>query len=278
MSANLETSVDTLFEALPSEPTSEGENPSQSQETQTPEPSEAPAKDEAPGDGKAESDSQVFTVKIGDQEVEFSTSNKEIDIDHLKTGIMMKDAFYKKTEEISNERKAFQAKGQELDQKLQEVSSVLEFKIAQAEQLREEDPQAYYEKIAEIDKVKEQYQKFSKERTEELVKNQELIIKEEREKWTQIIPEWLDNKVLTEETQAISQLLVDTGFDPNEVQRIYDSRLVSLFRKAMLYEKAKTQPLQPTSKPQKNVKSQSTTASEPQEKEKSIEEIFYGAS
>ena len=55
-------------------------------------------------------------------------------------------------------------------------------------------------------------------------------------KYTQVIPEWLDESVKAEDTSKMVKFLDKAGFSSEEIGSIYDSRIMSIVRKATLFD------------------------------------------
>lgn len=253
-------------------------NPETTVET-APEPGLKPAEVTEPDEGSPEPRS--FKAKLDGKEIEFSVSDPEVDIEALKGELMMKHTFYKKTEELANERKAFEEKASQADSYLNELRSQLDYQIEQFDtpemlELKQEDPSLYWEKYGEIKSKHDKYQSFLEKRQAELQKAQQEIVKKEISNWTNVIPEWLDEDVKKKETGEMYTMLSNEGFEPEMIGNIYDSRLIKIIRKAMLYDKASSKAIQSTKEAPKHVKSNSTATSKPKP-EPTLESIFYGS-
>ena len=111
-----------------------------------------------------------------------------------------------------------------------------------------------------------------------LINQQREIAQQELSKLPEMIPEWLDDKVKTEEAGKIANMMRSSyGFSDEEIGSIYDSRAISILRKAALYDEIQNTSLENNRKQKapKHSKSNSTAESKKVE-EPSIESIFYG--
>lgn len=287
MLANPETGVDTTatFSALneatepPAEQTAESTETTENLETTSETPTLGITK---PTDETGSQDNQElksFTIKRNGEEIELFTRG-ELD-EALPSELMMTSTFYKKTEELANDRKALEAKTSELDKTLADMRNHLDFEISQLEskemlELKENDPGEYWERYGALQDKVNSFKKFSDQRQGELQAQQQEIMKKEISNWPTAIPEWQNEDVMKEETGGIYSMLSKEGFTDEQISNIYDSKIVKLMRKAMLYDKAAAKVIEPKPKtPQKHVKSNSIAESKPKE-EKTLEEVFYG--
>lgn len=282
--------VDTLgtFSALepatetppeqPVESTEETENPETTVET-APEPGLRPSDAEEPvTDSNPEP--KKFKAKLDGKEIEFLVNDPDIDVEQLPSSLMMSHTFYKKTEELANDRKAFEEKAKEVDSQLEELRNQLDYGISQLEskemqELKEDDPAAYWEKYGEIQSKHDKFKAFTEKRKQELQKEHNDLVQNEIKNWEVTIPEWQNPDVKKKEAGELYQYLVDDGFPPEMVGSIYDSKLMKHLRNSMLYEKASSKAIQSTKQPQKRVASNSTATTKAKE-EIPIEQLFYG--
>lgn len=223
--------------------------------------------EESPVQEEGESD-PVYTVKVNGEE-------REVTLDELRKGYMMESDYRKKTTEVSESRKAIEAKVADLSSKLEEVENVLkldfnELNSPEFAELKEYDPTSYYEKKEKLEKR----QKRLKELKGELEKDQQTKklqkIEQEKELLFQRVPEWLDDTVLKTEAEMVNKLWSDVGFTQEDLERYSDHRLVAISRKAALYDKlmsAKPETKKVTPKP-KQVAPGSTKTAEQRNTEK----------
>lgn len=165
--------------------------------------------------------------------------------------------YTRKTQEIADNRKKVQSEseaaaqerryyrdglqilGQQLKQAVEGISD------EELKKLEESDPvqwaranetrrqgrerlQAIQQELARVNHTEQQ--RIAKERQEFLERN--------RQKLPELIPEWRDQTKATSEKRELGEYLVKSaGFSPEEVQEAADARMVSMARKAMLYDR-----------------------------------------
>lgn len=114
--------------------------------------------------------------------------------------------------------------------------------------LRTENPEqfaneyaAYEATQARLKQVRAAISKQQEEAVEEAKAAHAARLVEERNKLTEAIPDWADEKVFDEALDTIQSFLVDTyGANDKELEQIYDHRFILMARDAMLYRRAKT--------------------------------------
>jgi hypothetical protein len=236
--------------------------------------------DEAP-DNSGNPETRTFKAKLDGKEIEFFVNDPDVDVDQLPTSLMMTNTFYKKTEELANERKVFEEKSREFDASLEDLRSQLDYESSQFESkemqaLKEDDPSAYWEKYGELKTKHDKFKAFTEKRQAEINKAHSDLVNSELKNWEVTIPEWQDAETKKKESGELYKFLVDEGFSPEMVGGIYDSRLVKHLRQSMLYKKASSKSIQSTKSPAKHVKSNSTAKAKPKP-DQTLESIFYGS-
>lgn len=291
MLANPDEGVDTIgtFSAL--EETTETPTDatvSSAEETVNPEPTVETAPE--PGlkppeetDSKDNPEPRIFKAKLDGKDIELEVKNGDVDLESIPTSLMMTHTFYKKTEELANERKAFEEKAQEFDAQLNELRSQLDYGLSELEspemqELKQDDPGLYWEKYGELKSKHDKFRAFTEKRQAEMDRKHQEMVQREIANWEVTIPEWQNEDVKKKESGELFNFLVEEGFAPEMVGQIYDSRLVKLLRQGMLYKKAASKDIRSTKPPQKHVSSNSTATSKPVETEDiPLEQIFYGS-
>lgn len=203
-----------------------------------PEPETVETEAEETQEAAAESDTEsdpVYTVKVNGEE-------REVTLDELRKGYMMESDYRKKTTEVSENRKAVEAKSADLAAKLEEVEQVLKLDLEDLNspenaELKEYDPKAYYEKKEKLESRKRRLQELKGELSTEHQAKKLQQIEQEKELLFQKIPEWLDDTVLKNEVEMVNKLWSDVGFNQDDLERYSDHRLVAISRKAALYDK-----------------------------------------
>ena len=189
--------------------------------------------------GDTESEVQMFTVKIGDED-------REVSIDDLRKGYMMESDYRKKTTEVAEGRKALEAKQAEFDEQLKEAETFLEFEIDQLatedmQQLKQDDPDAY---LKEFDRVQGKISAFNEakeKRQADILEKRKETAHAEREALLRAIPEWLDSSVMQEEGRKVLSHAKELGFSDDEVDSMIDHRMLVLVRDSMKLKQIESQ-------------------------------------
>lgn len=210
---------------------------------QASEPAETPEPEQA-GDTKQES--RRVKAKLDDKEIELEVLTDGIDLDLVPKGLMMEADYRKKTSKLSEERKAFEAEKQsqlsEIEQMLYAEATLLDSE--EGEQLRENDPEEYYRQRAKLEKRAQKLQQQRDKLNESLKFQQQAAIEAERKAWKQHITEWLDDAVMEADFKRMAKTMKSEGFSDADLEGIYDRRLLSLVRKAALYDELSNAPVE----------------------------------
>ena len=187
-----------------------------------------------------------FKAKLGDRDVEFELLSDDFDLDEVPKALMMEADYRKKTSEVSRSRKEVEEKNSKIDQHLAELAQALEFQVNNLDsdemnQLKDEDPETYWSHVDKVKTKAEQYRSWQEKRNEELQAKQSDLIGSEMQKYTEVVPEWLDENVKQSDFKKMGKALVDIGFKEQEIANFYDHRLIALVRKAALYDEIKSQ-------------------------------------
>jgi hypothetical protein len=114
--------------------------------------------------------------------------------------------------------------------------------------LRVENPEQFANEYAAYEATQDKLKKVraaiaqqQEEGVEEAKAAHAARVVEERNKLTEAIPDWVDEKVFDEALGTIQTFLVDTyGANDKELEQIYDHRFILMARDAMLYRRAKS--------------------------------------
>lgn len=238
-------------------PTGEGEAPSQaSEEAITPDVAAESNQDvsETPEsvEGDTEEVSRRFKAKLGDRDVEFELLTDDVDIDLIPKGLMMEADYRKKTMELGDNRKAFEAKQQELDAKFHEAAELIQFEADNLEsqemlELKEYDPDAYWKKFDQLKKKADKLTEWRQKQNEKLEKQNAELIKAQQDKLTDVIPDWLDSGKKEADLTALKPYLTDLGFNEQELAVLgapTDVRVLAMARKAMMFDAISSQDIE----------------------------------
>jgi hypothetical protein len=206
-------------------------------------------------------------IELEDGEYDYILAVREVlqengldDVEKVKSGLLMQGDYTRKTQALSEERKAFEA---ERDTQLQELAKVLEIQQAQLYgekpqyttqeliALKQTDPYAYeqaleakvlYEakqqELNEVSsKVAEQYQAQQQEQQQAYAQEQMTLL-------TQMEPSFADQNTAVENVEVMSEYFKSIGGDPEMLNTVNDALVLKV-----LYDAAKA------SKSQKEVAS-----------------------
>ncbi len=191
---------------------------------------------------------QLYTVKQNGIEI-------EVTLEELQNGYSRQQDYTRKTQELANQRKEIESQQAELQQKdelykelLPKLETSLKGELANEPDwnaIYDDDPIAYVrEKDIWNDKKKqlEATQAEQKRLQEEEVSKQQQQIKEFVEYGNQQllekVPEWKDSAKANAEKIAIRDHAINVlGFTPEEMDQVYDYRILLGLRNSLLHEK-----------------------------------------
>ena len=204
--------------------------------------------DDSEGEEDDEGDDEpVFKVKVSGEELEVPQSE-------LIAGYARQADYTKKTQALSEERKAFQAEAESVRAERQQYATLLENLKAQVDSGGEQEPdwdKLYAENPNEWMRQRELHR--SRREKREAIEAEQARLRQQQEaerqvqlrehlteesaKLTEVIPEWADEDKAKEEKQRVVKYATESvGFSEQEVSQIYDHRAVNVLRKAMLYD------------------------------------------
>ena len=202
--------------------------------------------DEAEDDGEVletEEFEELIPVKVDGKEGE--VTKQELIATYQKT-----KTADKRLQEVSEERKAFNAEKAAFEQERAQLQSAL---AATKDFLKRSDgqkDQAYWDNLYEsdpLDYVRQRENERDNQQKLQAVEQEQLRLEqqkrqEEAKKVFDLIPEWKDAEVARREVQQLSEYSQTNGFTSEEVGYLgLDSRLMHLIRKAMMYDSIKGQ-------------------------------------
>lgn len=228
-------------ESMPGEVESAGEEDSGSEDEQSEEQTEGGEEQE-----EQQAPEPKFTVRVDGKDEEVSQSE-------LIAGYSRTSDYTRKTQALSNDRKAFVAAQEAVSAERAEYAKLLP-KLREAlatgmeaepnwAELKEKDPQQYLiqkdqwnERKQRIAAVQEQERKTAERSAKEREAQIEQIAVEQHNKLLERLPAWRDTKVATKEGELIVAALQAVGFSGQELE-IFDHRAILIARKAALYDK-----------------------------------------
>ena len=199
-------------------------------------------------DESSDEESDRYTVKVDGEEY-------EVNLQELIKGYQLEKNFTKKNQQLSEEKKELAALKSELtaqrDQylaRLEEIASQTNSELERAKQQlsqidREEDPIGYLTKQSEVQDIyqnlqvkAQQYQQAQQEQHKQHQEHMQQFLAQQREVLASALPELNDPEQGPKVQEAITSFAVDTGYTPEEIQRIVDARDVIVLNKARLYD------------------------------------------
>jgi len=183
----------------------------------------------------------TYKVKVAGQEF-------DVTLDELRAGYSRDADYRRKTEELSSERKNFQAEAekqrQDYSQKLNELNQVMA--LAQ-QQLNSEFADVDLEKLYEVDPTEAaRIEHKMKKKQEKLVESMQKVKSEQSKQFENIVseqqkllvsklPEFSDPNKASEIKSNMRSYLQSYGFKDQEIGQIFDHRIVMLVNDAMKY-------------------------------------------
>ena len=209
--------------------------------------------DQAEDEAETEEEQEpIYTVKIDGTEVEVPASE-------LVKGYQRQQDYTQKTMALAEERKVLT---QEVQQARQERVEYLQGLQAIEQQLTALQPQRpdfdrlYAENPVEAARVEYEWRKYEDSmraisaekqkiaQLEEMAQAQHIaqLVEQNRERLlNERLPEWKDPAKAKRDRDAIRQTLVSEGFTPEELDQLYDDRMVKIAWKAAQYDQMQAQ-------------------------------------
>jgi len=212
---------------------------------------EAAEEDEPQEDQVEEEESeqpQLYTIKVDGEET-------QVTLEELQNGYSRQRDYTRKTQELAQQRKAIEAKQQEVSQKdaiysqlLPKMEATLKGELENEPDwsaLYEADPIAYVrekdiwnEKRQKLQAVQAESQRLQQESAMEQQKKLQQFVEYGNQQLLEQIPEWQDNEVASKEKMAIRDYGVNVlGYTPQEMDSVYDYRVLLGLRNAWLQHK-----------------------------------------
>ena len=212
---------------------------------------EAAEEDEPHEDQVEEEESeqpQLYTIKVDGEE-------QEVTLEELQNGYSRQRDYTRKTQELAQQRKAIEAKYQEVSQKdaiysqlLPKMEATLKGELQNEPDwsaLYEADPIAYVrekdiwnEKKQKLQAVQAESQRLQQESQVEQQKKLQQFVEYGNQQLLEQIPEWQDNEMASKEKMAIRDYGVNVlGYTPQEMDSVYDYRVLLGLRNAWLQHK-----------------------------------------
>ena len=191
---------------------------------------------------------QLYTIKVDGEET-------QVTLEELQNGYSRQRDYTRKTQELAQQRKAIEAKYQEISQKdaiysqlLPRMESTLKGELENEPDwnaLYEADPIAYVrekdiwnEKKQKLQAVQAESQRLQQESAMAQQQQLQQFLQYGQQQLLEQIPEWQDNEVASKEKMAIRDYGVNVlGYTPQEMDSVYDYRVLLGLRNAWLQHK-----------------------------------------
>ena len=192
----------------------------------------------------------VFTVKVDGK-------NVEVTLEELRKGYSREADYTRKTQQVSEERRAFQAEAELVRTERQQYSQLLGSLQAQLQQnaapqidmdrLYSEDPIEWVrqkELARDAEKVHaaivSEKQRLSHIQAQEQYQSMQAHLAQQQDAMLKAIPEWANPDKAKAEKTLLIEWGQKLGFSSDELKNIFDHRAVVALRKAALYDQMMT--------------------------------------
>ena len=210
--------------------------------------------------------SQDFDIMAAAVEV----NGEEKTVEELRSGYLRQQDYTRKTQALSEEKKAFAEQVAAVDQERAQYAEALPMLAQQIQQSVEQEPDwdtLYDTDPALAAKAERQWRKQLEDKQQQLqavqaeqqrmhqIQQQRMdqaraqFVEQQREVLPDLIPEWRDTKVAAQEAGEIREFLLQTGFPEQDIDAMNSALLVKMARLAMLQarganraDKAKAKP------------------------------------
>ncbi len=202
---------------------------------------EVEAEEEAEETDDEEEVEDVEAAPAGTIEVEIDGQTQRLTAEQVRDGILMRSDYTRKTQQLAEREKQFEAERQQ-------AAAVLRQQFEALQGLQETEPdwdKLYDEDPLGAPKIERDWRERNAKRQE--VAQQQALQQEQRRQQhlatqaallPELIPEWTNAEVAQREQTELRQALIDDGFDEQDVALVGDARLVKWLRAAHAHFKA----------------------------------------
>lgn len=200
--------------------------------------------DDAEAEQPAEPVAETFTVRIDGKEVAVTR-------EELLNGYQRQADYSRKTAEAAEQRRAaealaqsVQAERQHYQQQLEQVATVLQAQLPPrpTQQDYDADPigavqaeRRWQDSMQQLQHVLGERQRVEQMTAQQQQQMQQQTLAQAREKLTEMLPEWRDEKVAAKEKKAVADHLRAIGYAPQEISAAADPRALVMARESWLY-------------------------------------------
>ena len=217
--------------------------------------------DEADEQGDASFDILAATVEV---------DGEEITVEELKRGNLRHRDYTRKTQELAEARREMSAQYEEIERERAQYAQMLPALQERLQQPVEQEPdwdtlydtdptmaakaerqwrKQQEERSAQLEAVQAERQRMAQLEQQRVEQMQAQYFEQQRQILPEIIPEWRDTSVASQEAKDIRSFLLTEGFTEQDVNGLTNATLVKLARKAMLYDKGQTRATEAKQKP-----------------------------
>jgi hypothetical protein len=197
-------------------------------------------------ESEEESQPQTFTVKVDGQEV-------SVTLDELQKGYSRTQDYTRKTQQIAEVRKQVEQEAEAIRAERSQYAQLLgalQVQVQQAaepqidwDRLYQEDPiewvrqkEVMRENQEKARAIQSEQQRLNQISQQEQAQTMHQFLAHEQEQLLKALPQWSDPEKAKAEKSMLIAFGQKAGFAPDELKNIFDHRVVSVLRKAALYE------------------------------------------
>jgi hypothetical protein len=197
-------------------------------------------------ESEEESQPQTFTVKVDGQEV-------SVTLDELQKGYSRTQDYTRKTQQIAEVRKQVEQEAEAIRAERSQYAQLLgalQVQVQQAaepqidwDRLYQEDPiewvrqkEVMRENQEKARAIQSEQQRLNQISQQEQAQNMQQFLAQEQDLLLKALPQWSDPEKAKAEKSMLIEFGQKAGFAPDELKNIFDHRVVSVLRKAALYE------------------------------------------
>jgi hypothetical protein len=175
------------------------------------------------------------------KEIEFEVP-KGLDPEAFKTGLLTTQRYHEQAQALEAQRAQVYAQADTFQKSLDFIASkvFVDFEKLEASGLKESDPEAYFRQKMELEDSVEKLKAVNKHARAAQQREDAELARQAMSRLGEVIPEWLDDSTKNREANEMTTHYVSQGFTNEDLSQIYDPKVLSIMRKAYLYDKAKT--------------------------------------
>lgn len=200
---------------------------------------------------------------------------EEITVEELRRGNLRQKDYTRKTQELAEARKQYEAGNFELERERAQYAQLLPALQQRLEQPAEREPdwdtlydtdptmaakaerqwrKQQSERQAQLEAVQQEQARMAQIQQQRMQQMQAQYVDQQREVLPDLIPEWRDSKIAAKEATELRDFLLEEGFTEEDVSGLANASLVKLARQAMLYSRGQTRATQAKAKPKPSTK------------------------